>query len=87
MAALALIISIIALILAFMAYQKVGGLGDVSKQAEVLTQIGDAIVQATNSLKEKTIELLEKLEVSLKGKDTSKKTPHKQEERSNKIEG
>ena len=51
---LALLIAIIALFLAFLAYQKVGGIGDLKKQTEVLAQIGDAIINATNSLREKT---------------------------------
>ena len=78
MAALALIISIIALFLAFLAYQKVGGLGDLKKQTEVLTQIGDAIIKATNSLREKTADVLDKLEAGLRSRETkggTKKEP------------
>jgi hypothetical protein len=74
MAELALIISIIALYLAFMAYQKVGGLGDRKKQSEALTQIGDALIKATNSLREKTADVLDKLETSLRTKETTKET-------------
>lgn len=73
MAELALIISIIALYLAFMAYQKVGGLGDRKKQSETLTQIGDALIKATNSFREKTADVLDKLETSLRTKEL--KTP------------
>lgn len=68
-AGLALFISIIAFIFAFLAYQKVGGLGDVKKQREVLTQIGDAIIKATNSLREKTADALGKMETNLRLKD------------------
>jgi len=78
MAALALIIAIIALFLAFLAYQKVGGLGDLKKQTEVLTQIGDAIIKATNSLREKTADVLDKLEAGLRARETkagTKKEP------------
>lgn len=64
---LALIIAIIALFLAFLAYQKVGGIGDLKKQTEVLTQIGDAIIKATNSLREKTADVLDKVEKSMRG--------------------
>lgn len=74
MAALALIIAIIALFLAFLAYQKVGGLGDLKKQTEVLTQIGDAIIKATNSLREKTADVLDKLEASLRSRETKSGT-------------
>jgi hypothetical protein len=69
MDALALIISIIALFLAFLAYQKVGGLGDLKKQTEILTQIGDAIIKATNSLREKTADVLDKLEAGLRARE------------------
>ena len=78
MAALALIISIIALFLAFMAYQKVGGLGDLKKQTEVLTQIGDAIIKATNSLREKTADVLDKLEAGLRAREAPKAGPKKE---------
>jgi hypothetical protein len=74
MAELALIISIIALYLAFMAYQKVGGLGDRKKQSEALTQIGDVLIKATNSFREKTADVLDKLETSLRTKETTKET-------------
>lgn len=69
MGTLALIIAIIALFLAFMAYQKVGGLGDLKKQTEVLTQIGDAIIKATNSLREKTADVLDKMEAGLRARE------------------
>ena len=69
MDALALIIAIIALFLAFLAYQKVGGIGDLKKQTEVLTQIGDAIIKATNSLREKTADVLDKLEAGLRARE------------------
>ena len=52
-----------------MALQKVGGLGDLKKQTEVLTQIGDAIIKATNSLREKTADVLDKLEAGLRSRD------------------
>jgi hypothetical protein len=82
---LALIIAIIALFLAFLAYQKVGGIGDLKKQTEVLTQIGDAIIKATNSLREKTADVLNKIEKSMrgtegKGKMQGAKSEEKQEE-------
>jgi hypothetical protein len=67
---LAFLIAVIALIIAVLAFQKVGGLGDMKKQTEVLTQIGDAIIKATNSLREKTADVLDKLEAGLRSKDT-----------------
>jgi hypothetical protein len=69
MEALALIIAIIALFLSFLAYQKVGGLGDLKKQTEVLTQIGDALIKATNSLREKTADVLDKMEAGLRARE------------------
>jgi hypothetical protein len=78
MAGFALFIAIVALILAFLAFQKAGGLGDLKKQTEVLSQIGDAIIKATNSLREKTADVLDKLETGLRAKEVktaSKKEP------------
>jgi chromatin segregation and condensation protein Rec8/ScpA/Scc1 (kleisin family) len=77
MESLALIISIIALILSILAYQKVGGLGDQKKQSEVLSQIGDALIKASGSLREKTADILDKLETSLRTKET-RSTPRKE---------
>jgi hypothetical protein len=76
---LALLVAIIALALAFLAYQKVGGLGDLKKHTEVLTQIGDAIIKATNSLREKTIDVLDKLETGLRARETGTKPESKPE--------
>ena len=83
MDALALIVAIIALAAAFLAYQKVGGLGDLKQHTEGLAQIGDAIVRATNSLREKTIDVLDKLEAGLRARGTGTKPepkPKPQEE-------
>jgi chromatin segregation and condensation protein Rec8/ScpA/Scc1 (kleisin family) len=77
MEGLALIISIIALILSILAYQRVGGLGDQKKQSEVLSQIGDALIKASVSLREKTADILDKLETSLRNKET-RSTPRKE---------
>ncbi|OGP94755.1 MAG: hypothetical protein A2Z19_03455 [Deltaproteobacteria bacterium RBG_16_54_18] len=79
MEGLALIISIIALIFAVLAYQKVGGLGDKKKQSEFLSQIGDAIVTATAALREKTADALEKLETNLRNTEIPKKETKKNE--------
>jgi hypothetical protein len=84
MEGLALIISIIALIFAFLAYQKVGGLGDRKKQSEVLTQIGDAIIKATASLREKTADVLDKMETSLRTTET-RPTPSKEDKKEEEV--
>jgi len=62
MEALALIISIIALILAIAAYHKAGGVAGLKKQTEILTNVGDTIVKATDSLRDKTADLLDRME-------------------------
>jgi hypothetical protein len=80
---LALLIAIIALALAFLVYQRVGGLGNLKKHTEGLTQIGDAIIKATNSLREKTADILDKLEAGLRARETETKPepkPKPQEE-------
>jgi hypothetical protein len=76
---LALLIALIALALAFLAYQKVGGLGDLKKHTEGLTQIGDAIIKATNSLREKTADVLDKLEAGLRAREAGTKPEPKPE--------
>ena len=80
---LALLIALIALALAFLAYQKVGGLGDLKKHTEGLTQIGEAIIKATDSLRIKTADVLDKLEAGLRARETGRKPepkPKPQEE-------
>jgi hypothetical protein len=81
MEGLALIISIIALIFALLAYQKVGGLGDKKKQSEFLSQIGDSIIAATAALREKTADALEKMETSLRTTDTPSQSKKGTEEK------
>ena len=81
MEGLALIISIIALIFALLAYQKVGGLGDKKKQSEFLSQIGDSIIAATAALREKTADALGKLETSLRDTDTPSPSKKETEEK------
>lgn len=70
---LALLIAIIALALAFLVYQKVGGLGDLKKHTESLTKIGDSIIKATDSLRIKTADVLDKLEAGLRARETGEK--------------
>jgi hypothetical protein len=79
---LALLIAIIALALAFLAYQKVGGLGDLKKHTETLTKIGDSIIKATDSLRIKTADVLDKLEAGLRARETGTKPEPKPETKS-----
>jgi hypothetical protein len=76
---LALFIAIIALALAFFVYQKVGGLGDLKKHTETLTKIGESIINATDSLRIKTADVLDKLEAGLRARDTGTKPKPKPE--------
>ena len=75
MEALALIIAIIALIIAILAYQKVGGVVDLKKQTEVLTNAGDTIVKATDSLRDKTADVLDRIEGAVRGTKEKKEAP------------
>jgi len=68
MAALALIISIIALIVAIMAYQRTGGTAELKGQMENLSK-------AMEVFREKTADLLDKAEAALR-----RRTPKKKEE-------
>ena len=72
---LALIISIIALIIAILAYQKVGGVADLRKQTEVLTNVGDTIVKATDSLRDKTADILDKMQAAVRGTEEKEEVP------------
>jgi hypothetical protein len=76
---LALLIAIIALALAFLVYQKVGGLGDLKKHTESLSKIGDAIIKATDSLRVKTADVLDKLEGGLRAREAGTKPEPKPE--------
>ena len=75
MTALALILSIVALIIAILAYQKVGGAADLKKQTELLTHVGENVVKATDSLREKTADVLDKMEAVVRGKEEPKPQP------------
>jgi hypothetical protein len=57
----ALVIAIIALIAAVIAYYKAAGATEMKKQTELLSHVGDQIVKASDSLREMTIPLFEKL--------------------------
>jgi len=72
---LALIISIIALIIAILAYQKVGGVTDLKKQTEVLTSVGNTVAKATDSLRDKTADILDRMEAAVRGTEEKKEAP------------
>ena len=75
MEALALIISIIALIIAILAYHKVGGVANLKKQTEVLTSVGNTVAKATDSLRDKTADILDRMETAVRGTEEKKETP------------
>ena len=71
----ALIISIIALIIAALAYYKVGGAADLKKQTEALTNVGETIVKATESLRDRTADALGRVEGAVRGVEEKKEPP------------
>jgi hypothetical protein len=72
---LALIISIIALIIAIAAYHRAGGIAGLKKQTEILTNVGDTIVKATDSLRDKTADVLDRMEGAVRGTEERKEKP------------
>jgi hypothetical protein len=75
MEVLALIIAIIALVVAILAYYKVGGAADLRKQTEALTSVGETVVKATDSLRDKTADILDRMEGAIRGVEEKKQAP------------
>ena len=75
MEVLALVIAIIALILAVLAYHKAGGVADLKKQTEVLTSVGETVAKATDSLRDKTADVLDRMEAAVRGVEEKKEGP------------
>jgi len=72
----ALIISIVALIIAIVAYSRTGGVADLKKRIEALTNAGEGIVsKASDSLRDKTADVLGKVEDAVRGEEEVKKEP------------
>jgi len=78
---LTLILAVIALVIAILAYQKAGGLADLKKQIEQITSSDEVkrsvqtLTSATESLKEKTADAIGKLESSFKKEAKEEKKP------------
>lgn len=78
---LTLILAVIALVIAILAYQKAGGLADLKKQIEQITSSGEfkrsveTLGSATDSLKEKTAGAIGKLEATFKKEAKEEKKP------------
>ncbi len=75
MEVLALIIAIVALVVAILAYYKVGGAADLRKQTEALTSLGETVVKATDSLRDKTADILDRMEGAIRGVEEKKEAP------------
>jgi hypothetical protein len=68
MEAITLLIAVVALVIAILAYQRTGGTAELKRQMESVTSSPDmkkqmdALVAMTNSLREKTADALDRLE-------------------------
>lgn len=78
MEGITLLIAVVALIISILAYQRAGGIADLKRQIESVTSSVDLKKQvdglktATDSLREKTADALERLEKSLRRPDKDK---------------
>jgi hypothetical protein len=71
-----LIIAIVALIIAFMAYYRTGGVAALKKQVDALTNTGESMVsKATDSLRDKTADVFGKVEDTVRGNEETKEQP------------
>jgi len=83
MGVLSLILAVIALVIAILAYQKAGGLADLRKQIDQIASSTDlrksidSLRATTDTLREKTAEAIEKLETALRGKAKEEEKPPK----------
>ena len=76
METVALIIAIVALIIAIVAYYRTGGVADLKKRVEVLTDAGESMVsKAGDSLRDKTADVLGKVEDAVRGEEEAKEEP------------
>lgn len=67
MGAVTLIIAVVALVVAIAAYYRTGGVTVLKKQVESLTDAGGTMVsKATDSLRDKTADVLEKVEEAVR---------------------
>jgi hypothetical protein len=84
MGTVTLIISIVALIIAIVAYYRTGGVAALKKQVEALTNAGETMVsKASDSFRDKTADVLGKVEDAVRGEEEPKqapKTPKKKEQ-------
>jgi hypothetical protein len=80
---LILVLAVIALVIAILAYQKAGGMTDLRKQIEQVASSSelrksvDSLASATESLKEKTAETIGKIETAFRRAPKEEKKPAK----------
>ena len=76
MGTVTLIIAIVALIIAIVAYYRTGGVAALKKRVETLTNAGETMVsKATDSLRDKTADVLGKVEEAVRGDEETKEQP------------
>ncbi len=76
MGAVTLIVAIVALVVAIMAYYRTGGVAVLKKQVEDLTDAGGTMVsRATDSLRDKTAGVLGKVEEAVRRDEEVKEQP------------
>jgi len=76
MGTVTLIIAIVALIIAIVAYYRTGGVAALKKEVEALTNAGETMVsKATDSLRDKTADVLGKVEEAVRGDEETKEQP------------
>ena len=76
METVALIISIVALIISIVAYSRTGGIAALKKRIEALTDAGEDIVsKAGDTLRDKTADVLGKVEDAVRGEEEAKEAP------------
>ncbi|MEA3358995.1 MAG: hypothetical protein U9R17_06275 [Thermodesulfobacteriota bacterium] len=69
-----LIIAVIALIIAILAYQKAGGVKELRKQIDSISNLGESVAsKAGSSVRDKTADMLGKMESSVRGTKEKKK--------------
>ena len=73
MGTVTLIIAIVALIIATVAYYRTGGVAALKKQVEALTNAGETMVsKASDSFRDKTADVLGKVEDAVRGHNETK---------------
>lgn len=76
MGTVTLIIAIVALIIAIVAYYRTGGVAALKKEVEALSNAGETMVsKVTDSFRDKTADVLGKVEEAVRGDEETKEEP------------